>query len=124
MNTPLTIETVSVPRVTATREVEVTVSLDQFEIEAIAEYLRGRGFQVDGTFSRSVIDAMEAQRRKQRRVKHAWEDDDDSDPEYEEGVFILKSELQRIHTLAICGQRDSARDLLVSIVEREGGRRL
>ena len=112
------ITAIRTPAITRTREINVTVSLDEFDPAAIAEHLRGLGYQVDGAFSRQMLDALGESKTRRRT------NDDDDDPEYENGLWISESELDRIETLALCGQQDVARTRLVELVRasREGSR--
>jgi hypothetical protein len=115
----MSVTAVRVPHIARTPYVgEVSVSLDEFKPEEVAEYLRGIGYQVDGTFSRQVIDRLEQSDRDRRDRRYLGKDDESGDPEYEYGCFILKSELDRAETLALCGQRDAAREYIVAVVNR------
>lgn len=121
----MSITKVDVPSVTKKREVSTTVSLADFKPEEIAEYLMGLGYQVDGNFSRAMLDALEGARLQRKKTGSYYDDDDDDDqPEYADGIFILASELCYLETLTLCGQGHHAHARLVDIVRRESGRRI
>jgi len=83
----------------------VEVSLDDFGDDEIAEYLRHRGYAVAGSGKPA--------------------EDEAGGPVPGEGpVLIDEDDLSRIDTLAVCGQLDSARDHVLTIVERHIGRSL
>jgi len=83
----------------------VEVSLNDFDDDQIVEYLRHRGYAVGGN----------------GKPVH----DEAGGPVPGEGpVLIDEDDLGRISTLAVCGQLDSARDHVLTIVERHIGRRL
>lgn len=109
----MSITSVKTPCVTRERQVIVSVQLSEFEPEVIAEYMRSIGFQVDGTFSRQLLDELNA------RLSRRFVSDSGDEPEYEEGVFILRSELDRLDTLALCGQRDVAHERLIELVRSQ-----
>jgi hypothetical protein len=121
----MSITAIDVPSVTKTREVSVSVSLSDFKPEDIAEHLMSLGYQVDGSFSRSVLEAVKGERLKSKKTGSYYDDEDEEDtPEYADGVFILSSELDKLETLTLCGQQDSAHAGLLEIVRRESGRRI
>jgi hypothetical protein len=107
----MTIETYAAP--TVTREIEprrVTVSLTDFKLEDVAEFLREYGYEVNGEFSRRLLESARNQRAR-RRIGG-----DDDDPDYVEGLLIEDEQLARVKTLALCGQRESAREYVLQIV--------
>lgn len=80
--------------------VDADVSLDEFDVGAIAEYLRHRGYYVSAT--------------------SAAPHDQDADPEN----VLDPDELNHIETLAVCGQIDAARAEALSLVGNAIGRTL
>lgn len=107
----MTFTTVFAPSISRTRELSVSVSLDDFKPEVIAEYLRGQGFQVDGTFSRGLMEEMDRVRTQRR----TWLGPEDEDI-FEDGLWLTEAELSRIDTLAMCGQREAAIQSLIGLV--------
>lgn len=83
-----------------THYAHITVDLDDFDEDTIADYLRDLGYYV-GRSSASGGGA---------------------DPE--EALVIEKEDLARIDTLVLCGQRDSAREAVLQIVSEHIGRPL
>ena len=96
MKTDSTTPRYRVPRITKYSETEV--SLDDFDLDDIREYLRRQGGGSSSSPSSGGAD--------------------DSD------LCIEKSELDRIETLLLCGQRDSAREWVFEIVSKHIGRDL
>jgi hypothetical protein len=94
----------------------VTVSLAEFKLEDVAEFLRANGFAVDGTFSRALMDNVRSQRGEYCRQCH--------DDETVSGCLIEEDQLARVQTLAMCGQRDAAREYVLQIVGDYLGRSL
>ena len=78
-----------------------SVSLDDFDLDEIREYLRHKGDMVAGT-----------------------SDDDASDGATAGGLFISPEDLNRVETLALCGQLDSARRFVLDMVSEQIGRPL
>ena len=105
------------PTVTKYAPHEISVSLNEFEAADVADYLRDQGYCIDGYFGSQIIAALRSVNTR-RRVNT------DDDPEYEEGAFILASELAHAKKLLLCGQREAARELILSIVSTEMGRAL
>ena len=89
-----------VPTVSA----DVDVRLDQFDDEEIIEYLRHQGHTVNGL---DISAPKEALNHKNF-----------------ETLVISVSELNRINTLAICGQREAARVTTLEIISEAIGRPL
>lgn len=106
-----------VPKVFVQRD-PVAVSLEAFKEEDIAEYLRQRGFEVNGAFSTQLLDAARSQGVRRRRYG------DDDDPDDVSGLLIEDAQLARVYTLAVCGQVDAAREFVLQIISDHIGRRL
>lgn len=81
---------------------DIDVSLDQFDAEEIAEYLRHSGYAV---FNGSAGDFAE-------------------DPIAVSGIYVNQDDLNRISTLALCGQLDAARSNALAIISNAIGRAL
>lgn len=113
MNT--TVDTYVIPSVSREVRETVHVSLASFKPEDIAEYLRTRGYQVNGTFSKVVLQALD---NKPCRVNRFGEEEEIP------GLFISDADLDRVTTLALCGLKAEARDWLVEIVEQHTERSL
>lgn len=79
----------------------VDVSLDDFSDEEITEYLRHRGYSVDGKPDDAVASA------------------DGIQP-----LTLSVAELNGMNTLALCGQQESARDWLIELVSKHISRQL
>ena len=80
-----------------------SVSLDDFDLDEIRKYLDHHDNKALATIS------------------------DDDDAEYGStagGLFIHPADLNRIETLVLCGQRDSARDALCALASEAIGRQL
>jgi hypothetical protein len=104
-----------VPSITRPARVEeVSISLSEFKPEEIAEYLRSLGYAVDGTFSRNMLAELQNVRDR-RRIEVDYRGHH-HDPLWEEGVWIEEGELSRAATLAMCGQREAAREHILAIV--------
>ena len=83
---------------TPTACVDVDVSLDEFDLDEIAEYLRHNGYKVSAT-SATV------------------------DPETGAADNVLDpDELDRVYTLALCGQREAAQQIALQLVGDAIGR--
>ena len=80
--------------------VDATVDLDEFEDDEIASYLRHRGYVVNGS------------------------NNDSSDSGADDVLIISEADLNRIATLSLCGQNESAREWLIDIVSNHIERRL
>jgi hypothetical protein len=78
-----------------------SVSLSDFDIDEIREYLRHKGDMVAGTSADDAHDGATAG-----------------------GMFIDPADLDRIETLALCGQLDSARRFVLDMVSEQIGRPL
>lgn len=89
-----------VPSVSA----DVDVRLDQFDDQEIIEYLRHQGHTVDGLSIDAPKEALHYQNF--------------------ETLVISVSELNRINTLALCGQREAARVTALEIISEAIGRPL
>jgi hypothetical protein len=74
----------------------VDVSLNEFDIDEIAEFLRHKGHSVDGVGASDINDE----------------------------VVIDRDDLNRIETLTLCGQRDQAREFALSLISARIGRPL
>lgn len=96
------IKLASQPTTSVTRTVtgDVTVSLNDFSDEAIIAYLRDRGYAVDGERKAPIV--------LTQRVA--------VDDEGREVLVFYPEDLDRIATLALCGQRDAARELIINQV--------
>lgn len=88
------------PYVTPTVRESVTVYLSDFSDEDIAEYMRHQGYTVNG------LDG---------RPDHTGADG---------ALFLSEEELNRLWTLALCGQQQAARDWLCDRVGEHIGRPL
>lgn len=82
--------------------VDADVSLDEFGDSEIAKYLRHRGYEVAG----------------------AGEDGGGTSDCSSEGLYLSPSDLNRIETLALCGQKEPARQLALAIISEAIGREL
>lgn len=83
----------------------VDVSLDDFLDEQIIEYLRHRGYSVDGKpDDAEVLEVASA---------------DGIQP-----LTLSVAELNGMNTLALCGQQESARDWLIELVSKHISRQL
>lgn len=100
----------------------VRVSLSAFKDEDIAEYLRRQGYQVNGTFSRALLDTVAEQKRKVKQ--HNYKCTCDCDCDEVEGLLIDDAQISRVSTLLLCGQRDAAREFVFQIVSEYIGRSL
>ena len=80
--------------------VDAAVSLDEFEDDAIAGYLRHRGYFVNGS------------------------NNDSSDGGTDDVLIISAADLNRIATLSLCGQNESAREWLIDLVSNHIERQL
>jgi hypothetical protein len=107
----MTVAAVTVPSITKEETIRTHVSLSEFKPEEVAEWLRGEGYQVDGTF-RKVLknDALVSIKRHSRSCTC------DCDCDYESGLLIDEAQLSRIGTLLLCGQRDAAREHALALV--------
>lgn len=83
---------------TPTHTEYVTVSLNDFGNEEIAEHLRHEGFRVDGVGL--------------------------GDKPCSEGMWIDPEDMSRIDTLALCGQKEAAREWILDMVGKYIGRDL
>lgn len=77
--------------------VDASVSLDEFDDDDIIEYCRHNNLKIGASPSQQ---------------------------DYGDGAHIAATDLARIDTLAICGQRQEARDYLCQIVGTQIGRAL
>ncbi len=78
--------------------VEVDVSLDEFDLSDVAEYLRHHGYKVSATASA---------------------------PDFETGAtgnVLDPDELDRVFTLDLCGQREAAQQIALQLVSEAIGR--
>jgi hypothetical protein len=80
-----------------TVNVDVDVSLDEFDDDKIAEYLRHRGYQVYGSGTPVTGDGTES---------------------------ITSDDLDHIDTLALCGQMEAAKAEALEVVSKAIGRNL
>ena len=80
--------------------VDSSVSLDEFEDDEIAGYLRHRGYIVNGS------------------------NNDSSDSGTDDVLIISEADLNRIATLSLGGQTESAREWLIDLVSNHIERRL
>lgn len=94
-------EILSKPRYrTPSFSVEVDVFLDQFGFDQIVAYLRHHGYQVAGEGVGLIgVDEVTA-----------------------DGLLITPKDLSHIETLAVCGQKQPARDLALGIISDALGR--
>jgi hypothetical protein len=83
---------------TPTTSVDVDVSLDEFELEDIADYLRHNGYKVSATSATVTEDGS----------TNVLDPDD----------------LDHIYTLALCGQREAAQHEALQLVSEAIGRPL
>ena len=81
-----------------TPSVSISVDLDEFDDDEIAEYLRGKGYYVD-----------------------QWSGASSSD---DDGLIISPGALSRLDTLLMCGQREHAVRELLDLVGEALGRPL
>ena len=79
------------------------VRIDEFDTKDIISYLRHKGYRVDGTGD---------------------EPDLGGGCDGSSEAIISRSELNRISTLALCGQREQARDMVMQMVSEAIGRSL
>jgi hypothetical protein len=107
---------INVPRVTRTVQQHVTFHLSEFKLEEVAQFLRDHGYQVDGAYSRSLVEAAATSRRRRDR-----EDNDSDEPQ---GLLITDEELERVGMLWLIGQREAARQMVLDIVSEHIGRPL
>lgn len=107
---------VRVPMVRRTVQQEVVTRLTDFKLPEIAEFLRQHGYQVDGAYSRALIESAYKTFKQRQR-----EDNGDDEPE---GLFFDSNDLARVETLLLIGQREAARELVLDAVSDYIGRRL
>jgi hypothetical protein len=84
---------------------EARVSLDDFSIEDMVEYIQNRG------------DDSDIERMLSAKISHPA----GGEPV---GLFIHQADLNTAETLILCGQRDEARSMIFEIVSKHIGRRL
>jgi hypothetical protein len=96
-------------------ESTVSVSLAQFDKEAIAEYLRHLGFSVDKS--------TYVQIKKVYVYSTSGDEDDHDEVDFKDPIFS-EGDLIQIEKLALCGQTHAAREMALEIVGEHIGRKL
>jgi hypothetical protein len=107
----MSMTTASIPRVERTVEHGVSVSLADFKVEEVAEYLREQGYSVDGSYSSVLLAAA----RNGGGARHVTLRADDDDPGCS-GLLIDDGVIARLETLVMCGQGGAVRDELLRIL--------
>lgn len=121
----MTVSTVIVPSVTRQETIRTQVSLSEFKPEEVAEWLRGEGYQVDGTFRKVLAPTpLVTDIRHKPWCSRSHDSCECGGSEEVEGLMIEQDQLSRAETLILCGQREAAREMILALVSEGIGRTL